>query len=436
MAKANRREFLQKVGAISTLAVSSFWINPVEALMDMEEASDHLFVHIVIEGGADGMQGLDPIIPPAAGLSNADFWRGFSDNDLITTPYFLLGPAATPLVPHAADIAIIRGINMTSSGNVSHEQCRARICSGMRVDRGVAHSITAQFAATTLDKTIRAVVNSPAEFRSRLPVASTRLSDLINSNLASSNERLLFSGQNSPLHSRESYAQSAQDVVKFQTSLGQIAPDRSMINDLTATAAALSSGITRCAHLNFGGDYLGAYPSSLNLDNHSNHEQAHLNNQRSYWQKLADLFKLFKQTPYLDTEESLFSKTTFFISNEFSKTPGLRGSGKDHNPETNEIILAGRGVKGGSVVGGSEFIRASETPNNRSMLVGFPIDKFTEKKLTRVDMRTWQNPPAGTQLIVPEHVVLTVAKILGLPVRNYRWINRPDIQPLMSVIKT
>jgi uncharacterized protein (DUF1501 family) len=433
--KTNRREFLQKLAAASSLAVSSFWLNPLEALTFLDEGSDHLFVHVVIEGGADGLQGLDPIMNAPTGLSNAEFWRGYSNNDIINTPYFRLGPAAEPLVPYAADMAIIRGINMTSSGSVSHEQCRARICSGMRVERGVAHSISAQFAALSQDKTIRAVLNSPAEFRTRLPVATTRLADLISSSSASNNERLLLAGQNSPLHSRESYAQSSQDVVRFHQVLAQIAPNPNMVNDHTAAAAALSSGITRCAHLNFGGDYLGAYPRSVNLDNHSDHASVHLNNQRQYWQKLADLFRLFKETPYGNTEDSLFSKTTFFISNEFSKTPGLQGNGKDHNPETNEVVLAGRGVRGGVVIGGSEFLRASAMTNNRSMLVGFPIDKVTERKITKVDMNTWQNPPTGTQLIVPEHVILTVAKILGLPVRNYRWINRPDLNPLMSVIK-
>ena len=77
-------------------------------------------------------------------------------------------------------------------------------------------------------------------------------------------------------------------------------------------------------------------------------------------QNLASLFEALVKTPFdAASGLSMMDVTTVMISSEFARTHGQSGkavdkTGTDHNPQSNMVILAGKGIKGDLVVGESD----------------------------------------------------------------------------------
>ncbi len=92
---------------------------------------------------------------------------------------------------------------------------------------------------------------------------------------------------------------------------------------------------------------------------------------------------------------------------EWSRTPALNAAkGKDHNPFTNSVLLAGRGIRGGSVVGASKLIPRKKTGTGMPDLIAAPYDYKAQKIATG---------PEGASFIYPENVIQTVGQIFGNP---------------------
>ena len=96
------------------------------------------------------------------------------------------------------------------------------------------------------------------------------------------------------------------------------------------------------------------------------------------WDIVDDFFTTFKKIPYGNNGASLFDHTTFMVSNEFARTPYLNSSdGKDHNPLTNSLLFAGKGIQGGQVIGGSHLITRNQSPISDAYHIALPIDYST-----------------------------------------------------------
>jgi uncharacterized protein (DUF1501 family) len=138
------------------------------------------------------------------------------------------------------------------------------------------------------------------------------------------------------------------------------------------------------------------------IDSHTNHPENHLKAMTAIYSHISEIFMLFKNTQY--ETGSLFDKTTFMITSDFSRTPALNGSnGKDHNVLTNSVILAGRGIKGKSLVGKTALYPGAKSQYGTSIHAGLPIEFKTGKVIT--DAKEIRR---GMGLIFPENVVKTV----------------------------
>ena len=85
----------------------------------------------------------------------------------------------------------------------------------------------------------------------------------------------------------------------------------------------------------------------------------------NYMNQIAQVFQYLKDTPY-DEERSLLDVTTVAVASEFSRTMRQLGNpidatGTDHNPLNNTILIGGKGIKGGLVLGESDRRTAGET---------------------------------------------------------------------------
>lgn len=75
--------------------------------------------------------------------------------------------------------------------------------------------------------------------------------------------------------------------------------------------------------------------------------------------RIAEVLSTFANTPY-DDDRSLLDVTTVVACSEFARTmrqPGqpIDNTGTDHNSLTNTVLLAGKGIHGGRVVGASDY---------------------------------------------------------------------------------
>jgi uncharacterized protein (DUF1501 family) len=86
--------------------------------------------------------------------------------------------------------------------------------------------------------------------------------------------------------------------------------------------------------------------------------------QPSTWSDLATFIDLLKSTRNLHGR--LLDQTTLAVFSEFGRFPRLNGErGKDHFPE-NSWLLAGRGVRGGTTVGGTDRVGKSRAAHHES----------------------------------------------------------------------
>jgi hypothetical protein len=197
-------------------------------------------------------------------------------------------------------------------------------------------------------------------------------------------------------------------------------------------AAALGSGLSRHAFMNFGGDFV-TEPGYSGLDAHSGFQTNHLKAQTKYFERLAGVLKLFKQVPYKQTGKSLMDVTTFFVTNEFSRSPHLVGDGKDHNPETTSGLLIGRGVKGGQMVGKTHLF----TEGN-PMMTSLPIDYSTGKALNAselTDIASLTAANSNVRMMKPENVVASILNIMDIPKEQFANFQSPGIKVIPGLKK-
>lgn len=87
-------------------------------------------------------------------------------------------------------------------------------------------------------------------------------------------------------------------------------------------------------------------------------------------ERIAEVFTYLRDTKLIGGEdESLLSQTTVVVTSEFSRTMRQNGvpitaTGTDHNPLNNSVILGGRGVQGGQIIGESDFQHETEILSN------------------------------------------------------------------------
>ena len=121
---------------------------------------------------------------------------------------------------------------------------------------------------------------------------------------------------------------------------------------------------------------------------------------------------------------SMLDDTTFLIGSEFSRTMRQTGAsidktGTDHNPLTNTLIVGGKGVRGGLVLGQSDFASSSETLSPlhlvadpaRLKIMGRPFDIKEGHTIKGFMPQSFDI----TQFIGASNVTNTLQQILGVP---------------------
>lgn len=413
----DRRNFLKASGALGLLPLI-----PASSKLAIAQPTGtpngQFFVLMRAISGWDITLGLDPWTDATKPLET-DMFVEYDPATLKTiVPGMKIGPAAEMLMNYPGEFSIINGVFQSQIDN-GHGASLTYMSSGSTV--AATPTLPVELARSTYEGDFGVLFNGNLEMGDRAVVTSTlnELEALPQRADLSSLLQALVSGGGSGYYfeALKKVVASSGSVKLFIKNLTDFA-----LKDWTegqVMAAAFMSDVASCAQFDL---------TTFNLDTHGNHAGNHLDQQTQMWNKVDEVLKIFKATPYGTSGETLFDRTTFMVISEFSRTPALNAAGgKDHNPMTNSVLLGGRGVVGGKVVGASKLVKASESADGASYHIAYPIDYATcEVQYTRTEQ---------ARMIFPENVIETVATIMNVD-RNIFRSTPAGTLPLSVLIKT
>ncbi|WP_394833028.1 DUF1501 domain-containing protein [Pendulispora rubella] len=403
----------------------------------------HFFLQVVVYGGLDASYLFDglPLAMTAAGLQRnymgvePTAWEGRDGTRTL---------AASPtqvLRPFQQDLTIVNGV-MTSLGFDGHDQNRNLLVTGNPF--GGVPAMTRLNREAPIDYV--KVGTFDAEVR------DARFVPLDAATAAGLQASLSSAGTDTPdfdafLQTRCSQA-SASGVSRFSNGArilgGAAAQSTSLaerIRALQLPALATSDaptdevklernlvmigeffrrGITNSCMLDVTGD--------MDLDTHSPSEtKKQLPMYEAITKSLAQILAYLKKTAF-DERRTLFDVTTVMFASEFSRTMRRTGSpvddtGTDHNTLASTVLLAGKGIAPGMVLGGSDFRTPAEELSGahlsldpaRIKRMGLPIDLATGRS---TEAKPAQYTP-GAYLGLAS-VINTVYSLFGVD-RQYFW---------------
>jgi len=160
--------------------------------------------------------------------------------------------------------------------------------------------------------------------------------------------------------------------------------------------------------------------------------------------RIAALLKGLASTPF-DDRHSLFDVTTVMIASEFGRTlrapdRPIDDTGTNHNPHANSIILGGKGIRPGLVIGASDFNTADE-PVSRAHLV---LDPMLEKTVGRpfdfASMRPRDDLPENFDIadyLTIGSVINTLYSVFKVPKSHYRAMtNGGSVAPILFGLRS
>lgn len=160
--------------------------------------------------------------------------------------------------------------------------------------------------------------------------------------------------------------------------------------------------------------------------------------------QLAQVIEFLQETPF-DERRNLLEVTTFAFCSEFGRTMrqqnvAIDQTGTDHNPLNNLVILGGKGIRGGQVIGQSDFRSAEETLSQAHL----SLDEFRLKTMGKpFDFELFQPRDDKPEVYQIENylncasVANTIYECFGVPRTYFRELGRsgpvaPVLQPLLS----
>ncbi|MEM7645790.1 MAG: DUF1501 domain-containing protein [Pseudomonadota bacterium] len=212
------------------------------------------------------------------------------------------------------------------------------------------------------------------------------------------------------------------------TSLSEEAANILLLKDL------FKSKVARTAIINM------TSPVDFSVDAHANADNP---TQPSLYalvaEKIGETIRLLRETPF-DENRSMYDVTTFMVGSEFSRTmrssfSKFEESGTDHNPLSNSLIVGGKKVKGGQVIGQSDFRSSSEVLSGthqsldsaKNKVMGRPFDFKTMKPSgalpTAFDVDDYISMP---------NVTNTLFKAFGVDSKNH-WVTGNNKPPAPTI---
>jgi hypothetical protein len=147
--------------------------------------------------------------------------------------------------------------------------------------------------------------------------------------------------------------------------------------------------------------------------------------------KIATLFKGLVETPF-DNRRSMFDVTTVMVASEFGRT--MRASdapvddtGTNHNQFSNSILLGGKGIRPGLVIGESDLSDETDEASNAHVKLDPTLEKAMGRPFDFAKLAPRDDLPGGFDIknyLTIGSVVNTIYSLFGVPKEHYRVLRR------------
>ncbi len=214
--------------------------------------------------------------------------------------------------------------------------------------------------------------------------------------------------------------------------LGSLTPEDSgesnVVGDVAAIYQFFKGGLATCGFYKFDTDL----SEDLNLDVHDPGSAKKMPQvAKKVAEEIAAAIEYMKTTAF-DEQNSLLDVTTVLIGSEFSRTMrqmnvAIDNTGTDHNPLTNTFLMGGKGIKGGLVLGESDFASSTEAlsgahlqlDKNKMSIMGRPFDYTTGRS-------SQKKPPEylRTDYLSSQSVVNSIFEVFHVKKSIYRLTER------------
>ena len=147
--------------------------------------------------------------------------------------------------------------------------------------------------------------------------------------------------------------------------------------------------------------------------------------------KLAVLLRGLANTPY-DAKRSIFDVTTVMVASEFGRTlrapdMSIDATGTNHNQYSNSILMGGKGVRGGMVIGASDMADVSAAISKAHLAVDPALEKAVGRPFDFNTLRPRTDLPEAFDVddyLTIGSVVNTLYSVFNVPKSHYRKMGR------------
>jgi len=445
-----RRDFLKTsakgLGSLALFPYSSIFGQTLPASEDLEK---HFFIQLNVRGGWDTRYLLDAR-PLEFRVKNLMHDYSKSEPEKITSSNgqsLWLSPSANSLKEHLSDCCIVNGVIMQHTGPDGHDLVSNEWFTGSQMG-GLC--FLPLFNKTAQKKSSLDAISLGANF----PKAFTNLSHIPHLSFgnasklsqiapiekfpalefAMSRMEFLSNGTGQISRAAKLMSQNFKSAPELVTRLRSLTPPtvegstplEKMISALHLSLDSFKKGVAKSA-------LITTFDSTeFGMDTHAFQSAQQM---PSRMKNVADLissyFKILKTTPFDDTK-SFFDVCTILVTSEFSRTlyqggKSLDETGTDHNSLNNTVILAGKGVRRGTIIGQSDWQNVDEVldpahlgrDSSKRKLIGRAFDFNLQQNILVPQLNF--DP---SNYIIGNSVINTLLKIFQVPEEFYRKIER------------
>lgn len=419
--------------------------------VDVEETDAHFFIQLHFRGGIDQSYLFDARPLSMTKDGTIQNYTGEEARELIgingqsTWTKSLIDP----LKPHLADLSIINGVFMSSQFDGHIENNNIFFSGG--VLGGEAFLPHLNYAEkSVLDCVIEGEFpHYYSNSRSTIHLSKESARSLIErSHLASAIdlETPLFRFMKSRFAANSTgtgaFSKTSKSLVDAMTGVPMFgkkvnnAQLGSETGFLPLVREFFKNGVAKSVIISPSADLIG------NIDAHATTDAKEQPKRMMAVVKIVEEVLSFLKATQFDKKHSLFDVTTVMISSEMGRTMRQSGmplsdTGTDHNPYSNTILLAGKGVLGRYILGESDFRTSGEklSPAHlaldplRLRTMGKPFD-FKEN----LPILSQPNKYEQSDYIDIASVINTVMKIFKAPTEKYRKFENGAVAPILTKI--
>ncbi len=389
--KINRRDLMIQMAQASAAGVFSQLV-PQMSWAQTANQEREFFLTIYVPFGWDTSLCLDPWTLSEK-PKESDFFVEYRQDQLVPFHHGFLGPSMGSLKNHFPFMTVVNGIFISSRDN-GHDSAAHYMLSGNGQNSlGV---LSLELEGNKFHSPFGTSANTVAKSGGKAKVILDLNPVLKNKSIGAADSLFILDEAGSELvKNKQAILQYSNQMKTFNQLISSFVGTGEAKNH-HAVAASFVSGLSSTAHLQNTGIF---------LDTHSDHEKNHLDRLTQFFDSLNETLTFFSQVEMPTAPGvSLLDRTTIMVTSDFTRTPALNTSkGKDHNPQTNSVLLINQKLKPG-IFGKSQLISRELSPSKIPYLASVPLHLQTMEPIASKE---------GTFILRPESLMRTLLEAMA-----------------------